>query len=295
MDPQRDPKRGKKRMMQEIDGVRFECRDVVNLTWLRPYGKVFYVFDQQNSGNLCFGVDGPYGKLFVKYAGSRTMNYTGKPQDAVMQLQNAVLLYEKIHHPALLPLLTHGAVLGGQGYAAIFQWIDAPCLRPTPPDPAILTRLHHLPLPSRLRMLDDIFDLHARLAEEGYVAVDFDDSNLLIDFDQGRITVCDIDAYQRRPLYNLKGRMPGSSLFRAPEEFEKDASIDESTMVYEMGCLTFLFLGDPDERTQDTWTASRWLYRVAHTAVQPQKIDRYPSMRTFLHAWRSAVKDSWVR
>lgn len=282
-------------MMQEIDGVRFECRDVVNLTWLKPYGKVFYVFDRQNSGNLCFGVEGPYGKLFVKYAGSRPMNYTGKVQDAVMNLRSATQLYEKIRHSALLEIKAHGAVLGGLGYAAIFQWIDAPCLRPTPPDPAILTRLHHLPLPIRLRMLDDVFDLHARLAEEGYVAVDFDDSNLMIDFDQGRVTVCDIDAYQRRPLCNSRGRMPGSSHFRAPEEYEMGAAIDESTMVYQMGCLAFQFLGELDHRSEDMWSASRWLYRAARTAVQPLKNDRYPSMRTFLHAWRSAVKDSWVR
>lgn len=258
--------------MQEIDGVHFECRDVVNLSWLRPYGRVFYVFDQQDSGNLCFGVDGPYGKLFIKYAGSRTLNYKGKPEDAVMQLRSAVSLYEKFRHPVLVPLLNHGAVLGGAGYAAIFKWIDAHCLRPSPPDPSVLQRLVHQPLHIRMQMLDDIFDVHARLAEEGYAAVDFDDSNLMVDFEKGKTTLCDIDRYHKRPLYNAKGRMPGSSRFRAPEEFERDAAIDESTLVYQMGCLAFLFLGDCEEKSRERWSAPLLLYQVAHTAVQLHKM-----------------------
>ena len=33
-------------MRQEADGVFFETREPVNLTWLQPYGRVFYVFDR---------------------------------------------------------------------------------------------------------------------------------------------------------------------------------------------------------------------------------------------------------
>ena len=51
----------------EIGGVPYRALEEPDLNWLRPYGAVFQVFDQQNSGNLCFGVDGRFGRLFIKF------------------------------------------------------------------------------------------------------------------------------------------------------------------------------------------------------------------------------------
>ena len=45
----------------QIDGVPYMALEEPDLSWLRPYGTVFRVFDQQNSGNLCFGVEGRFG------------------------------------------------------------------------------------------------------------------------------------------------------------------------------------------------------------------------------------------
>ena len=114
----------------ELDGVSFTLREEEDFSWLRPYGKVFYVQDQLTSGNLCFGVDGPYGKLFIKYAGARTINYSGRREDAVYTLQKAMPLYEMFAHEALTCLRAHGAA--GNGYAAIYTWQDAPPLLPIP-------------------------------------------------------------------------------------------------------------------------------------------------------------------
>lgn len=281
-------------MIFQVDGVSFEAKEYADLSWLKQYGKVFHVFDKQDSGNLCFGVNGPYGKLFIKYAGAKPIYYAGKPESAVLRLHRASNMYEQFTHHALAPIRAHGAVDGGRGYAAIFTWIDGQCIRSLPPDPSVLHRLHHLPLQDKLSMLDDVFDLHASLAEKGYVSVDFDDSNLLIDFARARCFVCDIDRYQPRPLINTRGRMPGRSPFRAPECFQVDASIDESTMVYEMGMLSHEFLGDPQLEDMSLWYGPDLLRRVAAAARNTKKTDRYPSMRTFLHAWRTAVRNSWI-
>ena len=171
--------------------------------------------DQQYSGNLCFGVDGPYGKLFIKYAGAQTMNYRGKSAEAMERLKNAMPFYAR-SHPALIPLLAHGQA--GEGYAAIFAWRDASPLRPQPYTPATREAVRRLPLHRSLKMLDMVFDLHTQLAADSIVAVSFHDENVLIDFERDEAVICDIDLYRRKPAVNDRGRMRGTSRFMSPEE-----------------------------------------------------------------------------
>lgn len=61
----------------ELDGVCFELREEYDFSWLKKFGIVFCVFDQQDSGNICFGVKRGSDKLFIKYAGVKTLNYDG--------------------------------------------------------------------------------------------------------------------------------------------------------------------------------------------------------------------------
>ncbi len=270
----------------EIDGVPYLALEEPELSWLRPYGTVFRVMDKQYSGNLCFGVDGPFGRLFIKYAGARTVNYRGKPENAVAALKDAMPLYDR-QHPALTRLLAHGATNNG-GYAAIFAWRDALPLRAAS-GPSAMNRLRRLPLEKTLRMLDSVFDLHLNLAQDGIVAVDFYDGNVLIDFDRDEALVCDIDLYRRKPAFNDRGRMWGSSRFMAPEEYELGAALDETTTEYNMAALAFAFYSVRGNRSREAWTAPGRLWEVARKAVSEDKADRYPSMRAFLDAWREAV------
>ena len=270
----------------QIDGIAYQARQEPDLRWLKAYGRVFRVFDRQLSGNLCFGVEGPYGKLFIKYAGAYTAQSAVPPAQAVRTLRNAMPLYRRAH-PALIRLMAHGPA--GEGYAAIFAWRDAPALRPTPPSPAVHDRLQRLQVDRRLKMLDMVYDLHAHLAEEGHIAVDFSDSNLLIDFERDEAIVCDIDLYRRKPAVNDRGRMRGSALFLSPEEYTLGAMLTESTTVYAMGALAFEFFGSNQDRRRDLWHGPEALYPVARKATQDEPSARFPSLRAFLNAWREAV------
>lgn len=286
-----DQERNQKLIFQ-IDGISFQARQEPDLSWIRPYGRVFYVFDQMTSGNFCFGVEGPYGKLFIKYAGGKPCNYAGRPEDAVLTLQQAMPLYDR-SHPALTKLLAHGQA--GDGYAAIYAWQDAPTLRPTPPDFRVRNRVRRLQVTRSLKMLDMVFDLHASLAADGYIAVDFWDGNLLIDFERDEAIVCDIDLYRKKPAVNDRGRMQGSSRFLSPEEYMLGASLDERTTVYAMGALAFEFYGDNLDRRREKWEGPSALFAVADRATQGKREDRYPSLRAFLAAWREGVAHSWLR
>lgn len=62
-----------------LDGVSFPLKDIHDFRWIHDYGKVFCVFDRQDSGNLSFGVIKVGLKNFVKYAGATPVYYKGKP------------------------------------------------------------------------------------------------------------------------------------------------------------------------------------------------------------------------
>lgn len=60
-------------MEQTLDGIRFSMGKAFDFSFLRRYGTVFKVFDDQDSGNICFGMRGTDGtRVFVK--GSVTTN-----------------------------------------------------------------------------------------------------------------------------------------------------------------------------------------------------------------------------
>lgn len=75
----------------ELDGIAFELREPHDFAWLRRLGRVFRVFDRQDSGNICIGVRSGSRRLFIKYAGARKVDYDGATADAVARLRQAVL------------------------------------------------------------------------------------------------------------------------------------------------------------------------------------------------------------
>ena len=53
----------------QLNQVTFQLKEHHNFDWLLKLGNVFAVFDQQDSGNLSFGVERDGHKKFIKYAG----------------------------------------------------------------------------------------------------------------------------------------------------------------------------------------------------------------------------------
>jgi hypothetical protein len=51
----------------QIDGVSFSLREEHDFHWLQQEGRVFTVFDRQDSGNISFGVERDGLKRFIKY------------------------------------------------------------------------------------------------------------------------------------------------------------------------------------------------------------------------------------
>jgi serine/threonine-protein kinase len=280
----------------QLNNISFQLKEAQSFEWLTRFGKVFCVFDQQDSGNISFGIQNGTTKKFVKFAGASTLEYAGDPQDAVIRLKQAIPIYEALSHPNLINLVDHFEV--ENGYALVFEWVEGECLHPhwsfPPPakynDPnSPFYRYRQLPIELRLLSLNSIFSFHVDVEAKGYVAVDFYDGSILYDFSSDTTKICDIDFYQKKPFINTMGRLYGSSRFMSPEEFELGASIDGITNVFNMGSIAFGLIGGELDHSFAKWEAGKALYEVALKAVEPNRNDRYTSMADFYTNWMNAL------
>lgn len=280
-----------------LDKVSFQLKEKHNFEWLTALGEVFSVFDEQDSGNICFGIEKEGVKQFVKYAGARTKEYSGQTEDAIARLKNSVPIYKDLQHKHLINLLDNFEV--ENGYALIFDWFDGECLHshwsfPPPqkythPDSPFF-RFKQLPIEKRLESFKSILEFHVHAEKNHYVAVDFYDGSILYDFKNNVTKICDIDFYKKKPFINTMGRLWGSSRFMSPEEFEFGAEIDERTNVFNMGAIAFGLLGGELDRSILKWDAGHDLYEVAKKAVEKDKNNRYSTVEEFFLEWEQASK-----
>ena len=271
-------------MEQILDGIRFNMGAVFDFGFLRRFGTVFKVFDDQDSGNICFGMRGADGtRVFVKYAGAVTTRGSVTPAEAVEALRRTIPIYQELRHPALIRLREVFEANGGLGL--VFDWEDGLCMGRMYPE----SRAQFLKLPQQahLQVFGDIMDFLAHTARCGWLAVDFYDGSVMYDPLRGRTVICDIDFFRRLPSVNDMGRMWGSSIFMSPEEFELGAQLDERTNVYTLGAMAFALFGGFD-RAKEKWTLSEARYETARRAVSDLPLQRQASIEEFAEAWNRA-------
>lgn len=69
----------------QIDGVSFSLRSKNEFSFLKTFGKIFCVFDQNDSGNISFGIEDLHGKkIFIKIAGATTLNMEISPEQFIL-------------------------------------------------------------------------------------------------------------------------------------------------------------------------------------------------------------------
>jgi serine/threonine-protein kinase len=286
----------------QLDNVTFQLQEWHDFEWLRGMGRVFSVFDQQDSGNISFGFEKDGVSRFVKYAGAKPLHYAGSEKEAVERLKQSVSVNADLANRHLVRMLDHFGTAAG-GHAAVFEWFEGECLHPhwSFPPPAKYVdprspyfRFRQLPAPRRLHALRTIFLFHLHVEAQGYAAVDFYDGSILYDFAANETKICDVDLYSKQPFVNTMGRMWGSTRFMAPEEFEHGAVIDERTNVFRMGAVAFALAGGELDRSFDKWDAGPERYEVALRAVEPSKADRFSSVAEFYEAWESASDKQYI-
>ncbi|MDR0248825.1 MAG: serine/threonine protein kinase [Oscillospiraceae bacterium] len=271
--------------IQWIDGVPYKLKAPYDFSFLGKYGKVFKVFDEQDSGNICFGAEADDGKrYFIKFAGAPAARNTMHADEAVANLRCAVSAYRDLAHPNLIKLINAEEI--GGGFAVFFEWVDAICAQRM--YPADYQKFRQLPPETLNRIFEDIVGFHIHAADKGYVAIDFYDGSIMWDTANERTVICDIDFYQKSPYIGRMG-LWGSSRFVSPEERADGALIDEVTTVYTMGATAFCLFADSD-RSPEAWPLSEAKYMVVKKAVSDERSRRQQTIEQLIKEWRAAKR-----
>ena len=266
--------------LQEIDGVPFKLKSPFDFSFLNKYGKVFKVFDDQDSGNICFGTEKDGERYFVKFAGAPTERSSISSEVAVARIKETLPIYQDLQHPNLLELVAAEDI--GGGFALVFKWTDGVCMGRM--YPAAHQRFMQLPVTDRLKVFEDIQRFFEHVAAQDYVAIDFYDGSILYDFAKQQTIICDVDYFRKIPTVNDMGHMWGSSRFQAPEEYQLGADLDEITNVYTLGATAFALFGEY-QRTREKWQLSEELFSVAQRAVSDNRRERQQCIREFREEW----------
>jgi serine/threonine-protein kinase len=266
---------------QYIDGVPLKLKKPFDLEFIHRYGVVFKVFDDQDSGNLCFGVEKDGRRYFVKFAGAPTAQYDGKIADAIERLKETAPIYKDLAHPSLIRFIKAEEI--GGGFAMVFEWVDAICAYPM--YPADYKKFRQLPIEIKTQIFGEIMEFMAFVAERGYVAIDFYDGSIMWDTANERTVICDIDFFQKSPYIGRMG-LWGSSRFVSPEERTDGTVIDEITNVYTMGATAFALFSDSD-RSREAWPLSDALHNVVRRATSDNRSARQQSIRQLIEEWRA--------
>ncbi|MFJ6760876.1 serine/threonine protein kinase [Streptomyces sp. NPDC091273] len=258
-----------------------------HLPSLEPFlgatGTVFRTFTDQDSGCVSYGVEIDGERFFVK---------TAATAGTVASLRRALAVHEVVAHPGLIPIVH--SFTTDDGLALVYPWAEGEVLyHPTRarnggrnhPNSAI-ARFRRLPLGEVLEALAVVLDVHLAVADADLVAVDFYDGCTLYDFATSTMRLCDLDEYRPGPFVLEADRLPGSTRYMAPEEFQRGAVIDQRTTVFSLG-RTLRLLLDGGDAEQD-WRGTAAQLAVIATATVPNPVDRYPSVRALAQEWRAA-------
>ena len=230
-------------------------------------------------------------------SGERWFVKASNEPDIVESFQRAIQLHATVRHPALPRL--HNTFGTPGGLALVYDWVPGEVLN----DPRVTreqrysdsmhphVRFHSLPVPEILSPLETIFDVHALVAENGFVASDFHDGCITCDFEGARTFLCDFDEYRDGSLVLKKDRAYGSARFMAPEEFQRGATIDEVTNMFKLRRTAVVLLGDRTA-SLDPWKDTDGMKAVVVRATDPDRGQRHQSVGEFVHEWRAAVSGS---
>jgi serine/threonine-protein kinase len=226
---------------------------------LRELGEIFVAFDDDESGCLVTALRTESGEWCVKHA----VNDRGAAAQA-----RGLAVHAAVRHAALVAPIQ--VVEGVAGPIVVSPWVQGERLRHNP-------MVKHLPIATRLEILDVAIEVHALVNGAGFVSIDFYDGNLLYD---GKVHVIDVDEYRPAPFVLDAERTLGSTRFMAPEEFVRGATLDARTTVFQLGRAAMVLLDDIPQS----------LASVVERATHPDPGARFADAAELLRAWRDRLR-----
>ena len=148
--------------LQHIDSIPFKLKSAFDFSFMKEYGTVFKIYDDQDSGNICFGTEKDGQRYFVKFAGAPTEQYSGDPADAIVRLKATLPVYSALKHKNLIELVEAKEIAGG--FAMVFKWATGNCMGRM--YPAQHKKFMALPVQDKLNVFADILDFFEYIASQ---------------------------------------------------------------------------------------------------------------------------------
>lgn len=297
-------------VLKSIDGINFKLKEDHDFSWLKEYGTVFKIYDDKDSGNILFGVKKGKQRFFIKYAGAYTLQYNHDAESAVKRLKCTVQKYNDIKHPALIPLKEHKRT--DNGHVLIFEWHDGECLHDHwmfenrvkytgqknyievakyQHKDAPMYRFKNLTLEKKIAAYRVILDFMRTVHNAGYQAIDFNDNQVMYNFENDTLRIYDIDNFKKKPYTNNCNKLfANPERFRSPEEYVNGSVCNEATNVYHLGIFAFVVFGHEIDKTFSTWKASRKLYDFAVKAISQDGGRRYQTIDDMIFQFEEIIK-----
>ena len=288
-------------VVKEIDNISYKLREEQDFSWLSEYGTVFSVIDETGSGCISFGVEKDNKKYFFKIAGAKTVEAEVSCEESIRLLKEAVQKYKDIKDDNLIKYVD--SFMKNDCFVVIYEFVEGECLFDhwnfdkynneniidTPS-----YRFKKLPLEKRLDVIEKLFIFFENVISSNYVAVDFYDSSIIYDFNNNKVSFCDIDLFRKMPTTNDLGTdYFGTKRLKAPEENELGAIIDEKTNEFTLGAIIFDMLSNVnnnDERYKlgmfipnsiNDFELSNDVYNVLLKATSYNRDERYNTIKEF--------------
>lgn len=177
-------------------------------------------------------------------------------------------------HPAIVPLqrvvsCTDGALL-------IYPRIHGQNLG----DQEVRKSFGRLPTKERVRAVVTVSEALEKVADAGYMVVDWYEGNMHYDFDRREIHLFDWELCRTGGSFILEMESNyGSSRLMAPEEFVQGSRLDQLTLVFNLGRYALLSLPDLADK----------LAAVISRATYPSRSGRYERVQEYLEALKEAI------
>lgn len=293
---------------QKINNINFQLAESADLSFLSSLGEVFAVFDQNDSGNISFGVKNKVNKkFFIKIAGLQTCNMKVDKTNAIQILNESVEKYHQLADPQLITLID--AFYQNELFITIFEWFDGECLFDHwnfdfyAENPEIISpneKFRQLSVEQKVIFTNKILSFLEKVDNKNYAAIDFYDSSIIYNFKTNDFKVCDIDLFQKMPTYNKVGKdFWGSQRMKSPEEYLLNEPIDSRTNVFKAGALFMNLFGrftneqyvkiyDYNELAPvhfENFSLPYELYLLLLKSVHKNPQYRYQTISEFKRAW----------
>ena len=177
-------------------------------------------------------------------------------------------------HPSIVPL--RRVIYCSDGVVHLYDRITGENLS----DSHARQKYASLPVQVRINTVLTICDALASVCDHGFSIVDWYEGNMIFDFETEQIWLFDWELSRTGPGFELEMQSNyGSSRLMAPEEFVRGSSIDQQSLVFNLGRFTLLNVPElADELAEE----------IA-TATYPAKYKRFETVRGFSDAIKARL------